>query len=108
MSPFISKTTSLVVLAATFLGASPVQAACAISGKDGATTLECDSQTLSKGKGATASRAASAAPGEVFVAPNSPAGNLTAETALRPEAASLRPVTKEEEKAALEAVQPRK
>lgn len=107
MSLFKTKATSVVVLAATFLIACPAQAACTVSSKDGATTLECDPQTMSKAKGGANNRVTSTAPSGVFVAPNGPAGNIAPDNASRTEAASLRPMTTEERNA-LEAAQPRK
>ncbi|UCV03334.1 hypothetical protein [Dechloromonas denitrificans] len=103
--PIVKST--VIFLAAVFFVASSAQAACTISGKDAGSTLECDPQTMSKAKEPANSRPPASGSGGVFVAPDSPAGKISADPSAHSKDGSLRSLTAEE-KAALESSLPRK
>lgn len=97
----------VAALAAILFVASSAHAACTVSGKDAASTLECDPQTMSKAKEPANSRPPAPGSGGVFVAPNGPAGKISADPSAHSKDGSLRSLTAEE-KAALESTLQRK
>jgi hypothetical protein len=105
----------VLILASIFAITGSTHAACTTSGKDAATTLECDQQTMSKAKEPANSRASTQSgtqsgtqsAASLFVSPNSPAENISVDTSSHAQTGSLRTLTAEE-KAAPEAPQQRK